>query len=76
MSKVIVISDTVYSELRKMKKDTSFSKMIEALIQSNDKKGDIGQLERFFGVLSMKDAASWKKEVNRGRRAFGKSRLS
>ena len=33
MPKVIVVSDTVYSELQKMKKDTSFSKMIEALIR-------------------------------------------
>lgn len=76
MPKVIVVSDTVYSELQRMKKDTSFSKAIEALIQGNDKKGDIGQLERFFGVLSKKDAAAWKKEVAQGRRAFGKSRPS
>lgn len=76
MSKVIVISDTVYSELQRMKKDTSFSKMIEALIQGKGNRGDIGQLEKFFGVLSKRDAAAWKKEVNQGRRAFGKSRLS
>ncbi len=76
MSKVIVVSDTVYSELRRMKKDTSFSKTIEALMQGNGNKGDIGQLERFFGALGKKDAAAWKKEVNQGRRAFGKSRLS
>ena len=76
MSKVIVVSDIVYSELQKMKKDTSFSKMIEALIQGTRSRGDIGQLERFFGVLSKKDAAAWKKEVSQGRRSFGKSRLS
>lgn len=37
---------------------------------------DIEQLERFFGTLNRKDAAKWKKEVNQGRHAFGKSRLS
>ena len=76
MPKVIVVSDTVYGELRRMKKDTSFSKIIEALIQGKESKVDIGQLERFFGTLNIKDAAAWKKEVNQGRRAFGKSRLS
>ena len=76
MSRVIVVSDTVYSELQKMKKDASFSKMIESLIQGSGKKGDIGQLERFFGILSKEDANAWKKEINQGRRAFGKSRPS
>lgn len=75
MSKVIVVSDTVYSDLQKLKKDASFSKMIETLIQSTGKKGDIAQLESFFGVLNKRNAAAWKKEINLGRRAFGKSRL-
>ena len=70
-----MVSDIVYSELRKMKKDLSFSKMIEELIQGRGKKGDINQLEKFFGTISDSDAAIWKKEVTDGRRASGKSRL-
>ena len=76
MSKVIVVSDTVYVELQKMKKDTSFSKMIEELIQGRGNKGDIGQLERLFGTLNKKNATSLKKEVNQSRRSFGKNRLN
>lgn len=49
--------------------------MIEELIQGRGKKGDINQLEKFFGTISDSDAAIWKKEVTDGRRASGKSRL-
>lgn len=75
-SRVIVVSETVYSELQKIKKNESFSKAIEELIKDKMQKGDISQLESFFGTLDKKDGSSWKGEVNRSRRAFGKTRLS
>jgi predicted CopG family antitoxin len=75
MSRVIVVSEIVYSELQKIKKRESFSKAIEALIKSKTQKGDIAQLESFFGILNKKDGSSWKEEVTRSRRAFGKTRL-
>ncbi len=75
VSRVIVVSETVYSELQKMKKNESFSKTIEALIKGKGSKGDISQLEGLFGSLNKKSATAWKKEVNAGRRAFGKSRF-
>ena len=62
------MSDTVYSELEKMKKGSSFSKMIESLIQNKKRKGDISKLEQFFGILSKKDAKEWLNEVNVGRK--------
>jgi predicted CopG family antitoxin len=68
MSKVIAVSDTVYSELQKMKNGYSFSKMIESLIQNKKRKGDISKLEQFFGVLSKEDAKEWLNEVNAGRK--------
>ena len=76
VSRVIVVSETVYSELQKIKKKESFSKAIEALIKGKTQKGDIAQLEGFFGTLNKKDASSWKGEITRSRRAFGKTRLS
>lgn len=74
MSRVIVVSETVYSELQKMKKNESFSKTIEALIKSKRKKGDISQLESLFGSLNKKKASAWKTEIMTKRRAFGNSR--
>jgi predicted CopG family antitoxin len=68
MSKVIAVSDTVYSELQKMKNGYSFSKMIESLIQNKKRKGDISELEQFFGILNKKDAKEWLNEVNAGRK--------
>ena len=76
VSRVIVVSETVYTELQKIKKKDSFSKAIEALIKSKKQKGDIAQLESFFGILNKKNASSWKTEVSRSRRTFGKARLS
>ncbi|MCL5440386.1 MAG: antitoxin [Candidatus Marsarchaeota archaeon] len=76
MSRVIVVSETVYNELQKIKNRESFSKTIEALIKCKGKKGDIAKLEEFFGILNKKEGVSWKGEVNRSRRTFGKSRLS
>ena len=75
MSRVIVISDKVYADLQKIKKNESFSKAIEALIESSTSKGDIAVIERFFGVLSKENSSAWKKEINRSRKSFGSSRL-
>ena len=60
MSRVIVVSETVYSELQKIKKNESFSKAIEELIKDKMQKGDISQLESFFGTLDKKGGSSWK----------------
>lgn len=68
MSKVIVVSDDVYTELQRMKKDSSFSKIIEYLIQGKNRRGDIAELKKFFGVLNKKDAKLWLKEVEEGRK--------
>ena len=63
MVRVISLSDRAYGLLLKLKKNNSFSKVIEELVEKNSEKGDISKLEKFFGVLSDKNAELWTKET-------------
>ncbi len=70
--RVISISDEVYEELSMVKDGKSFTQVIKALLKGGagtaGRRGDVANLERFFGVLNKKDAGAWKKEVAEGRR--------
>jgi len=73
MVRVISISDEVYMELSAIKNGRSFTEVIKSLVEGKEKKvqrrGDIANLEKFFGIISKKDGDAWQKEVLERRRA-------
>ena len=76
MVRIISISDEVYDELKEIKEGRSFTKVIGALlVSSKNRKGNgTKNLEKFFGTIDNKTAKAWMKEIDEGRRSFGKSR--
>jgi predicted CopG family antitoxin len=67
VAKQIAISDDVYQLLLGMKgDDKSFSDVIRTMAgkkKNGIRRGDIANLEKFFGILSKKKADAWKKEI-------------
>jgi predicted CopG family antitoxin len=74
--RIISISDEVYMQLSSIKQGRSFTMVIKSLLaERQSKKGDIKELEKFFGIITKEEADKWKKEVREGREKFGKSRF-
>jgi predicted CopG family antitoxin len=75
MSKLIAVSDDVYSTLYKMKgSGDSFSKVIVKTITAyQSRKKDISDLA---GVLKDKDVSTWLKEVEEGRKRSFKRKMT
>ena len=76
MTKIISLSDQVYLQLVKLKKERSFSKTIEELLKIGAGKRDISEIKRLFGTIDKKRAGSWIKEIEASRAVAGKHRSS
>ncbi len=75
MVRVISISDEVYMQLYNIKEGRSFTQVIRSLLaERTDKKGSAKELERFFGIITKGEADKWKKEIEEGRKNFGRNR--
>ncbi len=74
MVKVISLSEKAYRLLADRKGDRSFSEEIVKLVETDQKKGNVSGLRKFFGTIDQKTADKWKQEIERGRRDFGRSR--
>lgn len=69
-----MVSDEVYEMLSEEKGDESFSELIKKRFGKKGRgKGDISRLRRFFGTIDDKTAEAWKREIERGRKSFGRS---
>ncbi len=75
MTKIISLSDAVYLQLVKLKKERSFSKTIEALINRGAENGGISKIKKLFGTIDKKRAGAWIREIETSRAAAGKSRV-
>jgi predicted CopG family antitoxin len=75
MTKIISLSDQVYLQLVKLKKERSFSKTIAELLDKNSGNGDISKIKKLFGTIDKKRTKAWIKEIEAGRSSAGKSRV-
>lgn len=75
MTKIISLSDQVYLQLSKLKKERSFSKTIAELLNMGVGKRDISAIKKLFGTIDKKRAGAWIKEIETTRAAAGKSRV-
>ena len=66
MVKVISISDDVYTRLKNIKGEKSFSEVLRDLL--NSEKGNPKLLEKYFGILSHEEADKLENETNEGRK--------
>jgi predicted CopG family antitoxin len=66
MVKVISISDDVYTRLKNIKDEKSFSEILSELL--NSEKGNPKILEKYFNILSREEADKLEKETNEGRK--------
>lgn len=68
MVKVISIQDDVYEELSKRKDNKSFSQVIRSLINSSRRDVTAGDLEKYLGILTRKEAEGIEEDVLEGRK--------
>jgi predicted CopG family antitoxin len=55
--RIISISDEVYMQLSSIKQGRSFTMVIKSLLaERQSKKGDIKELEKFFGIITKEEA--------------------
>ena len=66
MVKVISISDDVYTRLKNIKGEKSFSEVLTDLL--NSEKGNPKLLEKYFRILSHDEADKLEDETNEGRK--------
>ncbi len=71
MTKVISISDEAYEELKKIKNDMSFSKIIVSITREKKKTN----LLKFAGILSDDKAKAIKEEIIRERKKISRRLL-
>lgn len=71
MSKLIAVTDEIYSQLSKMKGKRSFSEELRELIEKEQRRKDISAL---FGSLKGVDTKQWEKEIEEGRKKWYKKR--
>lgn len=75
MTKVISISNNTYENLSKIKNEKSFSEVINYLINKETAKGDINNLEKFFGKWEGRNTKKLESEISALRKTFGENRL-
>jgi predicted CopG family antitoxin len=68
MTKIISLTNEVYEKLKKLKKNMSFSKEIDELIEKSSEKGDVRNLRKFMGVWTKTEATAFQKEVAESRK--------
>ncbi len=76
MTKIISLTDAVYMKLKGLKKNKSFSREIDELLESSSKKGDVKELMKYFGSWSKAEGERFQREIARSRkravpRSFG-----
>ncbi len=69
MTKIVSLTNEVYSTLKRMKKNKSFSEEIKELIVRAGTKGDVKELRKFMGVWSKEDAKAFSKEITAARKS-------
>lgn len=70
MAKLISVSEEVYNELSSIKGEKSFTELLKSLIEEKEKKGSMKAFEKFFGVLTGKEADELKKSSAEFRKNF------
>lgn len=70
MAKIISVSEEVYDELSTIKGEKSFTELLKSLIEEKKRKGDIKSFEKFFGVLTNKEAEELRKSSAEFRKNF------
>jgi predicted CopG family antitoxin len=69
--RIISISDEVYMQLSSIKQGRSFTMVIKSLLaERQSKKGEMKELEKFFGVLSKEEADKLRKASAEFRKNF------
>ena len=67
MVKIISIQDDVYDELSKRKDSKSFSQVIRDLLASSKGETVLGDLKKYYGIVSEETAHDMNLELQRGR---------
>lgn len=70
MAKLISVSEEVYDELSTIKGGMSFTELLKSLVAEKKKRGNINSFEKFFGILTEKDAGGLRKSSNEFRKSF------
>ncbi len=74
MTKIISLTDAVYTKLKGIKKNKSFSREIDELLENSSKKGDVKELMKYFGSWSRAEGERFQKEIAKSRkRALSRS---
>ncbi len=68
MTKIISLTNEVYNELKRLKKDKSFSKQIKELMEKSEVKNSVTNLRQFLGLWGESEAKLFLKEVEKSRR--------
>lgn len=68
MTKIISLTNEVYTELKKLKKNKSFSQEIKELIEKSNKKGDIKEILKFHGIWTKEEGRKFQEQIARDRK--------
>lgn len=69
MTKIISLTNEVYGKLKKLKKNRSFSKQINELIEKAEVKNNVKDLREFLGLWGKAEAKSFLKEIESSRKS-------
>ncbi len=75
MTRIISLSDEVYMQLTKIKKERSFSKTIADLLKNSGGDKGVSSIRRLFGTIDKRRAKTWIKEIENERAAAGRARV-
>lgn len=68
MTKIISLTNDVYSKLKKIKGSRSFSQEINELIDKSNTRGDVKSLRKFMGVWSKEEGERLQKQIANDRK--------
>ncbi|MGD0729014.1 MAG: antitoxin VapB family protein [Candidatus Micrarchaeaceae archaeon] len=68
MTKIISLTNEVYDKLKKLKKNKSFSKQINELLERSNLKGDINEILKYSGVWTKEEGKKFQEEISRSRK--------
>jgi predicted CopG family antitoxin len=68
MTKIISLTNEVYTKLKKLKKNRSFSQEINELIEKSNTKGEVSSFRNFMGTWSKAEAKAFQKQIAQDRK--------